>query len=145
VDTPGMHAKSASALNRVMNETAVTSLTGIDLILFVVEAGQWRADDKRALAHVKKAGAPVALVVNKVDRMDDKAALLPFIRQLSAEHAFAFVVPVSAQRRDNLDALKAETASRMPEGPYLYPEDEYTDRNLRFIAAETVREKLMLH
>lgn len=145
VDTPGMHAKSTSALNRVMNETAVGSLAGIDIVLFVVEAGQWRSDDKRALAKIKRAGAPVGLVVNKVDRIGDKSELLPFIEQLSAEHDFAFVVPLSARRHKNLDALKKEIAQRMPEGPYLYPEDEYTDRNLRFIAAETVREKLMMH
>lgn len=145
VDTPGLHGKSASALNRVMNETAIASLAGIDLILFVVEAGQWRADDKRALAYIARSGMPVALVVNKTDQVDNKNALLPFIQQLMTAHDFEFVVPVSARRRDNLDALLTEMTTRMPEGPYLFPEDEYTDRNLRFIAAETVREKLMLH
>src|SRR5699024_4722591 len=113
-------------------------------IVFVVEAGQWRADDKRALAKIRAAGAPVGLVVNKVDRMHDKAELLPFITQLSAAHDFAFVVPLSARRRRNLDALKTEIMPRMPVGPYLYPQDEYTDRNLRFIVDEVIREKLML-
>lgn len=145
VDTPGMHAKGASALNQVMNETAVASLAGIDLILFVVEAGQWRADDKRALGYIKRSGVPTALVVNKTDSVDNKNTLLPFIQQLTAEHAFEFVVPVSARRRHNFDALTAEMATRMPAGPYLFPEDEYTDRNLRFMAAETVREKLTLY
>lgn len=144
VDTPGMHGKKTSALNRVMNETAVASLAGIDLILYVVEAGQWRDDDQRALAAIRRAGVPVALVVNKTDQIDNKNKLLPFIEQLNAEHEFAFVVPISARRCDNLDALTTEMATRMPEGPYLFPEDEYTDRNLRFIVAEVVREKLML-
>lgn len=145
VDTPGLHEKGASALNRVMNETAVASLAGIDLIVYVVEAGQWRTDDRRALEYIERAEAPMALAVNKTDRIDNKNTLLPFIDQLNAEHDFAFVVPISARRRDNLDALSAEMAARMPEGPYLFPEDEYTDRNLRFMAAEAVREKLMLH
>ncbi|HLQ86202.1 MAG TPA: GTPase Era [Salinisphaeraceae bacterium] len=145
VDTPGMHAKSTSALNRAMNETALASLTGIDLILFVVEAGRWQGDDERALGRIRRAGAPVALVVNKTDRLDNKNRVLPFIQQVTSEHEFTFVVPLSARRRHNLDALRVEMASRMPEGPFLFPEDEYTDRNLRFLIAETVREKLMLH
>ena len=145
VDTPGLHAGRSSALNRVMNETAVASLAGIDLVLLVVEAGQWRADDKRALALAARSGTPVALVINKVDRVDDKQALLPFIERLAAAHEFAFVVPLSARKQDNLAALQQEMAQCMPPGPYLFPEDEYTDRNLRFIAAEIVREKLMLH
>jgi len=145
VDTPGLHGKKTSALNRVMNDTALASLAGIDLVLFVVEAGQWCADDQRALAHIARSGVPVALVVNKTDRVDNKNTLLPFIEQLMSEHEFEFAVPLSARRHDNLDALRTEMTSRMPQGPYLFPEDEYTDRNLRFIAAETVREKLMLH
>ncbi len=144
VDTPGMHSKTSSALNKVMNETAQASLAGIDLVLFVVEAGQWREDDERALARIRRCGAPVGLVVNKVDRVTDKKALLPFIQQLGGEYEFAFVAPVSALKRDNLEPLLAEMRPRMPEGAFLFPEDEYTDRNLRFIAAETVREKLML-
>ncbi len=144
VDTPGMHSKASSVLNKVMNETAQASLAGIDLVLFVVEAGQWRNDDERALARIRRSGAPVGLVVNKVDRVPDKKALLPFIQQLGGEHEFAFVAPVSALKRDNLEPLLAEMRQRMPEGPFLFPEDEYTDRNMRFIAAETVREKLML-
>lgn len=145
VDTPGMHAKGASALNQVMNQTAVSSLSGIDLIVFVVEAGQWRADDQRALNYIKRSGAPCALVVNKTDSVDNKNTLLPFIEKLTAEHAFEFVVPVSAWRRDNCDALISEMSARMPAGPYLFPEDEYTDRNMRFMAAEAVREKLTLY
>lgn len=144
VDTPGMHGKASSALNKVMNQTAVASLAGIDLILFLVEAGQWRDDDRRALARIKRSGAPAGLVVNKVDRVADKKELLPFMQQLGAEHDFAFAAPVSALKRDNLEPLRAEMRARMPEGPFLFPEDEYTDRNMRFIAAETVREKLML-
>src|SRR5699024_10243473 len=83
--------------------------------------------------------------VNKTDRLDNKNRVLPFIQQVTSEHEFTFVVPLSARRRHNLDALRVEMASRMPEGPFLFPEDEYTDRNLRFLIAETVREKLMLH
>jgi GTP-binding protein Era len=145
VDTPGLHTGGGTALNRVMNETALASLAGVDLVLFVIEAGRWRSDDARVLARLAKLAAPVGLVVNKADRVADKAELLPFIEQVAARRDFAFVVPLSALRADNLDALIAECRARMPAGPYLFPEDEYTDRNMRFLAAEAVREKLMLH
>lgn len=144
VDTPGLHGRSSDALNRVLNETALASLAGVDVVLFMVAAGQWRAADAAALARLDPIRAPVALVVNKVDQMADKTRLLPFIEKLASKRSFAFVVPVSAARGDNLEALINECAAHMPGGPFLFPEDEYTDRSLRFIAAETVREKLTL-
>lgn len=144
VDTPGLHTSQKTALNRVMNETAVSSLSGIDVVLFIVEAGQWRADDAAALVRLEKLRMPVGLVINKTDRTPNKRELLPFMEELAAKRHFEFVVPVSAMKRDNLDGLIAECASRMPEGPFLFPDDEYTDRTMRFIAAETVREKLTL-
>lgn len=145
VDTPGMHTGQKNALNRVMNETAVSSLAGIDLVLFVVEAGQWRADDTTTLERLARLDTPVGLVVNKVDQLRDKTALLPYIDELSQKRHFDFVVPISAWRADNFDALLSECRAYMPQGPYLFPEDEYTDRNMRFLAAEAVREKLMLY
>lgn len=144
VDTPGLHTAQKTALNRVMNETAMASLSGIDVVLFVVEAGQWRAEDAAALARLEKLEMPVGLVINKTDRTRDKRELLPFIQDVASKREFAFVVPLSATRRDNLEGLVAELGARMPAGPFLFPEDEYTDRNMRFIAAETVREKLTL-
>ena len=144
VDTPGLHAGKRHALNRIMNETAVASLAGIDVVLFVVEAGQWRDEDAAALERLARVPAPVGLVINKVDRVRDKTELLPFMEAMAGRRMFDFVAPVSAQRRDNLEALIGECGTRMPEGPHLFPEDEYTDRNMRFIAAETVREKLTL-
>ncbi|WP_353223915.1 GTPase Era [Salinisphaera sp. C84B14] len=145
VDTPGLHTGQRSALNRVLNETAMSSLAGIDVVLFVVEAGQWRAEDAAALERLASIRTPVGLVINKVDRVADKTELLPFIEQMNARREFAFVAPVSAQKHKNLDSVVAECSQRMPEGPFLFPEDEYTDRNLRFIAAETVREKLTMY
>ncbi|MES1925449.1 GTPase Era [Salinisphaera sp. T31B1] len=144
VDTPGLHTGQRSALNRVLNDTAMASLSGIDVVLFLVEAGQWRSEDAAALARLEKLSVPVGLVINKVDRVPDKSELLPFIEQVAGKRAFAFVAPVSAKKGKNLGAIVDECSQRMPPGPFLFPEDEYTDRNLRFIAAETVREKLTL-
>lgn len=145
VDTPGLHGGQRRALNRVMNEAAVASLAGVDAVLMVVEAGGWQADDDRALERVRATGLPAGLVVNKVDRIRDKSELLPFIQECAARHDFAFIVPLSARRGDNLQPLLDELAALMPPGDFLFPADEYTDRNVRFLAAEAVREKLMLH
>ncbi|GAB3685818.1 GTPase Era [Salinisphaera aquimarina] len=144
VDTPGLHTGQRSALNRVLNETAMASLSGIDVVLFMIEAGFWRDEDVAALARLEKLQMPVGLVVNKIDRMPDKDELLPFIQSVCERREFAFVAPISARKSRNLKAVIDECASRMPEGPFLFPEDEYTDRTLRFIAAETVREKLTM-
>lgn len=145
VDTPGLHRGHGRALNRVINETAAASLHGVDAIALVVEAGDWTADDERALERARAAGPPVGLVVNKIDRVRDRGELLPFLDACSRRHEFAFVVPLSATRRDNLEPLLKELGALMPRGEFLFPPDEYTDRNLRFLAAEAIREKLMLH
>lgn len=145
VDTPGLHGGHGHALNRVMNESAVASLEGVDAAVLVVEAGRWSDGDDRALARVRAAGLPAGLVVNKVDRVRRKEELLPFLEACAKRHDFAFVVPLSASRGDNLDPLVEEISRLLPAGEFLFPQDEYTDRSLRFLAAEAVREKLMLH
>ncbi|MES1944358.1 GTPase Era [Salinisphaera sp. PC39] len=145
VDTPGLHGGHGHVLNRVMNDAALGSLEGVDAVVLVVEAGRWDEGDDRALARVRATGLPAGLVVNKVDRIRRKEQLLPFIQECTARHDFAFVVPLSAERGDNLAPLVEELGKLMPAGEFLFPEDEYTDRNLRFLAAEAVREKLMMH
>lgn len=144
VDTPGLHKHSGSALNRVLNETAAASLSGVDVVLFVVEAGQWRDADEQVLKRIAKGHAPIALLVNKVDKLANPSAALPFMEECAARHEFAFILPLSAKTRDNLMPLLTELQTRMPKGPFLFPEDEYTDRNLRFMVTETIREKLMM-
>ncbi|MDR3415343.1 MAG: GTPase Era [Nevskia sp.] len=143
VDTPGLHRKAARALNRYMNEAAAGALQDIDLALFVVEAGRWTDEDQAVLERLKTATCPVALVVNKVDRLADKAGLLPEIGKLAEMHPYAFVVPLSAKSGDNLEALVKELFARVPEGPPLYPEGQVAGHDLSFTVAEMVREKLM--
>ncbi|MGD8379906.1 MAG: GTPase Era [Gammaproteobacteria bacterium] len=145
IDTPGLHGREKKALNRLMNRTARSSLGDADCVLFVIKAGEWREDDELVLDAVRAAGRPTGLIVNQVDRIADKARLLPFIDEVSRRHAFDFVVPISARRGSNLDALVTEVATRLPEGPAWYPEDQVSDRPERFLVAEIVREKLMLH
>ncbi len=143
VDTPGLHKPRKRALNRYLNRAASSVLPSVHAILFVVEALRWTEEDELVLEHVKRAGVPTILVVNKVDRIEDKAALLPYLAEVAQKHDFAAVVPVSALRHDNLDDLEAELLRLLPESEPMFPEDQITDRSVRFLAAEIIREKLM--
>lgn len=147
VDTPGLHKQqgkfSASAMSRVMNRAARGALEEVDAALMVVEAGRWDEEDTLAYNVLRDAGIPVVLVVNKVDRLKDKAALLPFLAQVGQEREFAAVHPVSALKRNGLEALVKHVLGLLPEAPPAFGEDEITDRSERFLAAELVREQLM--
>jgi GTP-binding protein Era len=143
VDTPGLHRKTPRALNRYMNEAAIGALPDVDAVLFVVEAGRWTDEDEAVLERLAGVTAPVGLVVNKVDRVDDKTALLPELQQRAGLRDFAFVVPLSATKRSNLEPLIEELFARVPEGPPLYPEGQVAGHDLGFTISETVREKLM--
>jgi GTP-binding protein Era len=141
VDTPGFQRKHRNALNRAMNRTVSQALSDVDVVLFVIEAGRFGPQDKEVVSMLP-GNIPVVLVVNKVDRLADKARLLPFIGEVSQAFNFAAVVPVSAERGTQLDALLDEVKRHLHEGQPLYEEDEVTDRSERFLAAEIVREKI---
>ena len=143
VDTPGMHAGEGRALNRYMNRAATTALVGVDVIVMLVDRGEWTDDDERVLERCRQSGAPIVLGVNKVDRIDDKASLLPVLEARGELADFAAIVPVSALRGHNLPELEEEIVRHLPEGPFLFDADTLTDRSLRFLAAEIVREKIM--
>jgi len=142
VDTPGLHAGSGRALNRYMNRAASTALVGVDIILFLVEAGRWTDGDSHVLDRLAETQAPVVVAVNKVDRVNDKQVLLPFIDGLSRRGEFLEVVPISALQGTNTDRLEQILIDSLPETAALYDEDQFTDRSERFLAAELVREKL---
>lgn len=144
VDTPGLHRRTPKALNVAMNRAAAASLTDVDVIVFVVEAGHWTDEDDFVLEHIRAARCPVGLVINKVDRARDRARLLPEIERLAQRYSFAFVVPLSARRGENIGALLSELESLVPESEFLYPSDQATDRSERFLVSEVVREKLVL-
>lgn len=141
VDTPGFQTRRRNALNRVMNRAVTQTLSGVDLVFFVVEAGRFDDEDREALA-VVPSEAKTVLIVNKIDRLNDKRLLLPFIDQMRNLRDFAEIVPVSAERGQNCETLIAAVAPLLPEGAPLYGEDEVTDRSERFLAAEFLREKL---
>jgi GTPase len=141
VDTPGFQTRFANALNRSMNRGVTQTLADVDLVLFVVEAGRFDAQDK-AVVKLLPADRPVILVVNKTDQLRDRQALLPFLAEVAATHDFAAVVPVSAAKGRQTDELLAEARKHLPNDGLLFDEDELTDKSERFLAAEYVREKL---
>lgn len=143
IDTPGMHRGGKRVMNRVMNRAAAGVLEEADAVVFVVEAPVWKEEDEHVLGLLKSGRTPVVLAINKVDRLEDKTRLLPYIEELRGRHEFADVVPLSAVKGTQVDALEESVVALLPQAPALFPEDQVTDRSERFLAAELVREQLM--
>jgi GTP-binding protein Era len=144
VDLPGIHMRQTRAMNRYMNRTAISSLSDVDLNLFVVEALRWTEEDQRVLEELQQAGLPILLLINKVDRAQPRERLLPFIQEITQKAQFVEVVPISATRKTSLERLPEIIARHMPEQPRIFPEEQVTDSPDHFMAAELIREKLML-
>jgi GTP-binding protein Era len=142
IDTPGLHRDEPRAMNRYMNRLASAVIPDADVVVFVVEAGRWSEDD--ALVVEKFAAKPVILVINKIDTMDETKDVLPFIEQIKDKYNFAQIVPISAQKGVNVKRLEEEIAKYLPMNPPLYPDDQLTDKNIKFQVAEVIREKLIL-
>ena len=141
VDTPGFQTQHANALNRAMNRGVTQALADVDVVILVVDAGRFDVRDRTVLK-LLPTDRPVVLAVNKCDQLKDKSALLPLLTDLSKEHDFAAIVPISAARGSQIDDLLAETRKHLPHEDLLFGEDEITDRSERFLAAEYIREKL---
>ncbi|HTT06003.1 MAG TPA: GTPase Era [Steroidobacteraceae bacterium] len=149
IDTPGLHHGPRRGLNRAMNRTASAALGDADVLLFLVEALKWTAEDAMALARIAEAARPetrrsVIAVVNKVDRVRPRERLLPYLAELAARHPFADIVPVSAQKGANLPELTRLIVQALPVGEAMFPADQLTDRSKNFRIAEAIREKLSL-
>lgn len=142
VDTPGLHLGGKRMLNSVMNRTAASSLADADLVAFVVEALRFTEEDEAVLQRIKHLELPTVLIVNKVDRAHPRERLLPFIADLSALHPFVGVIPLSALKHSNLQALPEVLAKHLPEAPPMFPPEQITDRSEKFRTAEIIREKL---
>ena len=143
LDTPGIH-KPLHKLGEYMNQAAIGTLNQVDVILFVVDAGEKKgAGEKFIIEHLRKVKTPVLLVINKIDKLDDKSKLLGIMQSYKDDFDFSAVVPVSALNKDGFAELQEEIIRRLPEGPSMFPEDELTDQPMRVIAAEMIREKLL--
>ena len=145
VDTPGIHSDGKRAMNRYMNRAAAASVEDVDVVVFVIEGMKWTEEDERVLQKLKETSKPVILVMNKIDKLEDKATLCPQVEKLAALFKFTDIVPLSARKGINLESLEESIYKLMPEGEMIFDEDQLTDRSSRFLAAEMVREKLFRH
>lgn len=143
IDTPGMDGGTGRLLNRAMNRAATAALDSADLILLVIEAGKWTERDEQALGQLRHSGVPVVLVVNKIDRVRPRDALLPILAGHAERYEFRAIVPVSALQGDNLNHLRSMLVEQLPEQEAFYDAATITNRDLSFRVAETLREKLM--
>ena len=141
VDTPGFQTRHGAALNRTLNRTVRSVLSDVDLVLFVVEAGRFGADDAKVL-ELLPAGKPAVLIANKLDAVQRRADLAPWLQEMQVRHAFAEFVPLSARKAADVERLLGIVRPYLPAQPWLYEEDALTDRNDRFLAGEIIREKL---
>ena len=143
VDTPGIHQGSKQAMNRMMNKTAISTLRDVDAVAFLVDGTHWNDEDEYVLRLLENIEVPCFLVVNKVDKIADKMQLLPWIDAISKRHKFTAIIPLSAKTGMQVDALQTHLKAILPEGPHLYDEDQFTDRSIRFLCSELLREKIL--
>ncbi len=143
VDTPGLHQKAPKAINRYMNRAASRALHDVDLIVFVIEANRWIDEDQWIFEKINQQKIPTLLIVNKVDKIKDKGVLFPYLQRLEALQFFVEIVPISALKKQNLDCLLDQIEAHLPEGEFLFDEDQLTDRSQKFLTAEIIREKIL--
>ena len=141
VDTPGFQTKYSNALNRAMNRGVTQTLSDVDVVVFVIEAGRYDLKDKAVVRLLPK-DRPVILVVNKTDLLKDRTALLPFLAEVAADHDYAAIIPVSAAKGRQTEDLLSEAKKHLPNDGLMFPEDDLTDKSERFLASEYIREKV---
>ncbi len=143
IDTPGLHIDEKRAINRLMNRAANSSIGDVELIIFVVEGTNWTDDDEMVLKKVMLSEKPVLLVINKIDNVKSKELLLPHLEFLGAKGEFLDVIPVTATKGENVHIIKKHVKEHLPACEFYFPEDYVTDRSMRFLSSEIIREKLM--
>jgi GTP-binding protein Era len=141
VDTPGLQQGGRSLLAQRMNQSARAALADVDVVVMVIDARGWRDDDEAVLALMPPDRPNIILALNKIDMLERYQDILPVLQDSARRYPFAAFVPVSAERKRQVDELLAEIARLLPEGAPLFDDDQYTDRNVRFLAAELIREK----
>ena len=140
VDTPGFHSGQKRALNRYMNKVAANAMRGVDIVLYVVDSLKWGDDDVNRVQSIS-GETIIILVINKVDKIEDKNLLLPFIEERSQDDIFSHIIPISALKGLGIEDLLAAICKNLPEGVHLFPEDQVTDISEKFLASEIIREK----
>ena len=140
VDTPGIHQKQKKAINRYMNRAATSVLDDVDVICVLLDVRNYDKEDQFILQNLPQR-AQVLLVLNKIDQLS-KQAILPVMEIIARDLPDTDIIPVSALKKDNLDYLMTQIQLRLPQGVPQFPDDQLTDKPMRFIVAEIIREKL---
>lgn len=143
VDTPGLQYQQKKKIHRLMNRTVFATAQEVDVVVFVVDGLAWTTADRDVLEALKEITVPVILVINKIDRLEDKSKLLPHMEQLSSKRNFSAVIPLSALDSKDAQRLEEVVMKYLPEGEHPYAADDYTDRSERFLVGEMVREKII--
>ena len=144
-DTPGIHLNSKNLLNRTLNSEAVAALEDVDAVIFIVEALKWTDEDDFVLSRLKHTKVPVLLLINKVDRIKEKERLFEYLQNVTEKRDFAELIPVSAAKGINTDIVIESLLKILPKSEFIYPEDHITDKSVRFICGELIREQLVLN
>ncbi|MCK5720761.1 MAG: GTPase Era [Thiomargarita sp.] len=142
VDTPGLHQRRHHAMNRYLNRAATSSIIGVDLVIWLVEALQWTDEDEFVLKILLQANVPSILGINKIDKVSNKENLFPYLQSMETKTNFSAIIPLSALKSDNLPALENKIVELLPMGIHIFPKNQITDRSERFIVSEIIREKL---
>lgn len=144
-DTPGIHLNSKNLLNRTLNSEAVAAVEDVDAIVIIVEALKWTDEDDFVLSRLEHTNKPIFLLLNKVDRIQEKDRLFPYLEKVAKKRKFTEIIPISAAKGLNTDILIESLLKVVPESDFIYPEDHITDKSVRFICGELIREQLVLN
>ena len=144
-DTPGIHLNSKNLLNRTLNSEAVAAVEDVDAIIMIVEALKWTDEDDFVLSRLKHTKKPVILLLNKVDRIQEKERLFPYLQMVGKKREFTEIIPISASKAINTEVVIESLLKVVPDSDFIYPEDHITDKSVRFICSELIREQLVLN
>ncbi len=142
IDTPGLQKKSSNLISRYMNREIFNALVDVDVVVHVIEAMKWKQTDHEIMTRIQNTGKPLILAINKIDKIDQKSDLLTFIGKIEAASNYVDIIPLSAKTGKNIDLLEAQITRQLPPGEKQYPDDQISNRNERYFAAEFIREKL---
>jgi len=141
IDTPGFHKGHKRALNQYMNKVASSAMKGVDVLIYVIEGLNWTEEDQELMSQIPEGYETSILVINKIDKIEQKEDLLPFIGSMSELNKFSDIIPLSALKKQNVSSLVDSIQLKIPEGDHIYPSDQVVDVSERFLASEIIREK----
>ena len=142
VDTPGIHETASKAMNKLMNKSARMTIVDVDIVIFIMDAFKFTKEDEFVLKKFKKVNVPVILALNKVDKLNNMTTLLPLIETMRHKYEFTDIIPLSAKSGHNIEALEARLCELLPAGEHLFYPDQLTDRSVKFVISEFIREKV---